>query len=255
MRACGMRQAPVLSIFLLCGAIGYADQAADIARIHIEAIGGPARIAALGALRASGYVVTGGKRVRFSLTAARPDRIRLETEAGGRTVVQGSDGVEPPWEFDTGALPPHSRAMAGSVAKTFAADAEFDDPLVAGEARGFVLDYAGEVEVDGRKLLQLLVTRKMTETSYVLLDPDTYLIVQRTEARTSPAGRTLQIVTRYGDFRPVGGVLLPHEISVEIDGRRAQQTKIEAIDANPELASETFTRPKAVSGPARPGKP
>ena len=250
-----MRTVPLLLFGFLSAVTAHADQAADIARIHIEVIGGRERIAALGALRASGYVVTGGKRVNFSLTAARPDRIRLETEGSGRTLVQGSDGIEPPWEFDTGTWPPHYRPMPEGAARTFVADAEFDDPLVAGAARGFVFDFAGEVEVEGRKLLRVLVTRKMTEMSHLLIDAETYLIMLRTESRTSATGRKLQIITRYEDFRPVGGVLLPHEIIVAVDGRRTQQTRIETIEANPELSPGTFTRPKAVTVPARTGKP
>lgn len=245
-----MRLPTFLLGLLLQAAIAQADQAANIARIHVEAIGGRDRIAALGALRASGYVFAGGRRLHFSLTAARPDRIRLETEGDGRTMVQGSDGVAPPWEFDTGTWPPRYHPMAEAAAKTFVADAEFDDPLVAGAARGFAIDYAGEFEVEGKKLLRLLVTRKMIETSQLLIDPDTYLIVLRTESRTSAAGRKVQIVTRYEDFRPVGGVLLPHAILVAVDGRLIQQTKIESIDANPELSPETFTVPKAIAVPS-----
>src|SRR4051812_1651852 len=121
-----------------------ADRVEDLARIHIEAIGGQQRIAALSALRATGRVVANGKQVHFTLTAARPASVRLETENGGRSLVQASDGAEPAWEFDTGSWPPQYRPMAEANAKMFVADAEFDDPLVAGAARGYVFDYAGE---------------------------------------------------------------------------------------------------------------
>lgn len=227
------------------GTVARADRAEDLVQIHLEVLGGKARITALASLRATGNVVAGGKRVRFTLTAARPDRVRLETDLGGRTLVQASDGVEPPWEFDTGIWPPQYRPMAGSAAKTFLADAEFDDPLVAGSARGYSFDYAGEVSVDGKKLLRLLVTRKMTETFSVLLDSETYLVVLRVEQRTSPGGRRVQIVTRYDDFRPVEGVLLPHEVTVATDGKLSQQTRIDRIDANPGVPADAFTRPKA----------
>jgi len=221
-----------------------ADQAADIARIHLEAIGGRARLAALVGLRVSGIVVLGQRRVRFTMMAARPNRVRLETEDGGRTLVNASNGVEPPWEFDTGKWPPRYRDMEESAARGFTADAEFDDPLVAGPARGFTLDYGGEVEVDGRKLLRVLVTRKLTESFSVLVDEETYFIVLRVEARTTAGGRKRQIVTRYDDFRPVEGVLLPHRVTLEADGQVQQQMTMERIEANPEVTDETFTRPK-----------
>lgn len=245
----GMRLA-----WLILGLIGsvrlaLAGQVDEIVRVHLEVIGGKERIATLAAMRVSGYVVAGGKRVRFTLSAARPDRIRLETEGSGRTLVQGSDGAEPPWEFDTGAWPPHFRAMAEGAARRFAADAEFDDPLVAGADRGYVLEFGGEVEFEGRKLWRVLVTRKLTETFSLLIDPDSYLITLRVESRTSPGGRSVQIATRYAEFRPVEGVLLPYEITVLVDGRVSQQTKIDSIEANPTLSAETFSRAKSAVFP------
>jgi hypothetical protein len=230
--------------FLLAAAAARADQAADIARIHLEAIGGRERIAKLQGLRMTGFVVVGDKRVRFVMIAARPDRVRLETASEGRTLVHASDGVAPPWEFDTGTWPPRYRDMSETAGRAFTADAEFDDPLVAGAARGYTLDFAGEVTVDGRKLLRVLVTKKLTESFSVLLDGETYFILMRVEQRITPGGLRRQIVTRYDDFRPVEGVLLPHRVTLVVEGRVEQQMIMERIETDPELTAETFARPK-----------
>lgn len=224
-----------------------ADEAADIARIHLEAIGGHARMSALVAMRVAGVVVIGEQRVKFTMIAARPDRVRLETENNGRTLVNATDGVEPPWEFDTGTWPPRYRVMSDAAARVFTADADFDDPLVAGPARGFTLEYGGKVEVEGRKLLRVLVTRKLTETFSVLVDEETYFIVLRVERRATVAGRMRQIVTRYADFRPVDGVLLPHRVTLEADGRTEQTMIMERIETNPAVTPEIFTRPKVAA--------
>lgn len=241
-----MRLVTVLGLWLMFISVGRADRAAELALIHAEAIGGMKRIAALKALRATGHVVQGGNQVRFTLLAARPASMRIETERAGRTLVHATDGVEPPWEFDTGKWPPQYRGMNAGVAKTFVADAEFDDPLVAADSRGFTLEYAGEIVVEGRKLLRVLVTRKLAETFSVLLDDETFFIVMRVDHRESAGGRRLQLVTHYEDFRPVEGVLLPHTITQAIDGKATQQTKIARIEANPEIGKDAFTRPKAV---------
>lgn len=243
-RACGMRVWRIIIGWLLVVGTAAADQAMDVARIHIEVIGGKEKIDALTALRASGQVIAGGKRVRFSMVAARPNRVRLETGAEGRTLLQASDGVEAPWKYDTGVWPPKYQAMADGEARVFVADAEFDDPLVAGAARGFAFDYAGEVASGGKKLLRLLVTRKMTDTFSVLLDAETYFIVAKVETRQSPGGRRVEIMTRYEDYRPVAGVMLPHRVAVLNDGKLVQHTLIETVEANPTLTAETFARPK-----------
>ncbi len=236
---------------LLSATVAWADQAEDVQRVHLEVIGGKERIEALTAVRASGVVVTGGKKVRFTLIAARPNRVRLETGAEGRSLVQASDGVEPPWKFDTGIWPPRYQPMAEPEGRVFTADAEFDDPLVAGAARGFVFDSAGEVEAGGRRLLRVLVTRKLTDTFSLLVDAETYFIMAKVEHRQSVGGRKVEIVTRYEDYRPVEGVLLPHKIAVIIDGRVTQQTVIESVEANPVVTAETFTRPRGLLPPKK----
>lgn len=222
-----------------------ADRVRDLTELHLAAMGGAARVAAVQSLRATGEVVTGGKRVGFTLLAARPGRVRLETESNGRIFVQGTDGVEPPWESEPGATPPMSRLMPPAAARTFGADAEFDDPLVAGSARGFTIEDGGFGEAEGKRCARLLVTRGMADTFHLFLDPATFLILRRTEQRTSAVGRRVEIVTRYGDFRPVDGVLLPHLVEVSVEGRVTQQTQINRVEANPTHDPGAFRRPGA----------
>jgi hypothetical protein len=233
----------VLFFVLACAASLRADRAEDLARIHVEALGGRERIAALAAMRATGSVVTGGKKVNFTLIAARPDCVRLETGSGGRTLVQVTNGAGAPWEFDTGVWPPRYREMAPGPGKVFAADAEFDDPLIAGASRGYALDYGGETQWEGKVAIRVLVTRNLTQSFSLFVDPDSYLIVARAEERKSVAGRSIRIVTRYEDYRPVDGVLLPHRMVLMVDGRVTQETLIENIEANPTLSEDTFQRP------------
>ncbi len=228
-----------------------AETAEELVQIHLAVMGGTERIDALKAFRASGSVTSGAQKVHFTIIAARPNLVRMETQAGGRTLVQGYDGVDAPWEFDTGTWPPRYRPIAEAAAKRLVADAEFDDPLVAGAARGYVLELAGDATVDGRKYRRILVTHKLAESFEVLLDPETYLIVFRTETRTTAGGRSLLIVTQYGQFQPVNGVLLPHEVKTIVDGKVTQLLTIEQIEPNPSTTAETFSPPKSVTVPKK----
>lgn len=220
-----------------------ADRAAEIAEIHVAVLGGRERIDALKSFRAEGHVlVASGAQVKFTMMAARPNQIRLETEKGGRTLVQGWDGTSAPWEFDTASWPPRYRDMPVGAARTFMADAEFDDPLVAAEGRGFTLEYAGQFEADGRKMLRVLVTRRLVETFSLIVDEETCLIQMRVEQRESAGGRGIRVATHYADYRSVEGVLFPHTITLSIDGKVTQQTKIARIEANPGLDAASFRR-------------
>ena len=240
--ACGMRVWKLFLGWLVLAAVAQADQAKELASIHVEVIGGRERIAALKAMRATGYVYAGGKKVRFSQITARPNRVRQEIGSDGRLFVQVSDGTTAPWTSDSRDGVTRTADMPAQDAKLFTADAEFDDPLVAGAERGFSFDFAGEVNANGRKLVRFLVTRKFTDTFALLVDAETFFIVARIEQRHTAGGLKKEIVTRYGDFRPVDGVLLPHRISVLADGKPVQEIVIETIEANPLVTAAVFAR-------------
>lgn len=225
-----------------------AEKMKELVRIHIEALGGAKRLEKLAAIRATGVSGIAAKSaVRFTLTAARPAKIRLETEAGGRTLVQGWDGQEPAWEFDTIKWPPQYRAMAKEAASQFTMDAEFDDALVAGEKRGYSLEYGGEIESEsgGQKVIRVIVRRKAEDTYALLLDAKTCFIVARVESREGKDGQKSQVITRFEDYRPVEGVMMAHTVTVVVDGKPMQQTRIAKIDPNPTLSADTFSRPKS----------
>lgn len=244
-----MARCGLLVALLVLGSVEGRDVADWVAR-HREAIGGAANLAALRALRAEGTVQAGGSEVRFHFFAARPAAARVETERGGRTLVQASDGIEPPWEFDTGQWPPRYRAMAPAMARVFAADAEFDNPLVAPADRGYILEDGGEVEAEGRRWRRILATRRLVETVFLFLDPETAWLALRLEEKVVPGGRKMRILTRYEDPRPVAGVLLPHRVVQLVDGVVRQTTVIARMEANPELEPGMFSRPRA-SGETR----
>jgi hypothetical protein len=135
----------------------------------------------------------------------------------------------------------HVEAIGGR----FAGDAEFDDPLIDSEARGYRLDLAGEGMVDDRKVARLLVTRIGGVPFFLPWDLATYFSGQRIDPRRQASGRDAEVVVSHDRFRPVNGVVLPHLVEISLDGRLVQSTLIEAINANPKIDYGVFRRPES----------
>ena len=219
-----------------------ADRAEEIARIHIAAMGGRERIAALSALEVMGHAETRSGRIEFRLLAARPNRLRMESRLAARTIVQVTNGTPPSWQWAAGEAKPPQRLSAAD-AEMLALDADFDDPLVSAlEGRGR-LENGGEVTVGGRRLLRVLVVRSLVENVFVLVDPATFLIVKRVH-HLRHAGRPVQVEFDYADFRPVAGVLLPHAVRMLINGALSQRAVFDRITPNPPLGDEMFAPPR-----------
>lgn len=230
--------------FLLTAATARADTVADLVRSHIEAIGGRERIAANKTMRATGHVSTEGKVLKFELLAERPNSIRVTTTAEGRTLIQGYDGVTPPWRLDPENSPVAQR-MDNIEAIDFIAESEFDDQLVDPQQRGYELDYAGEMQYEGRKVHKLLVTTLRQKSYFLLLDAETYLIVAQLAQRELPSGRKVTMETRYDDFTSLEGVLLPRRIGMYAEGKLLHETVLETVEANVAIKPGTFAMPES----------
>jgi len=230
---------PLRCLFLVCllTTLARADFAADLARIHIEASGGRARLDALSGLVAYGVTRNENGERKFVLMAERPNRVCVEVSAAGRTISQGWDGKGTPWISDsaTGRV----TLLSGDAAQAFKSEAEFDDPLVAGPERKVAIDYVGEVKVGDVEWLKLVVTQNFTETSFVYLDPSTYLIVRRDVVRRIQ-GKEVVLRTNYSDFRTVAGVILPHRWVIMQDGKQLRETVIDRMEANPVIPARVF---------------
>lgn len=230
-----------------CGILR-AEDADNLARIHVEAIGGKNRLALLRTLQVDGQVTIDGRYLEFTLYAERPNKLHMETRSSNRVIVQATDGVNPPWQMDPNANPLKPTYMTGDEAREFAADAEFDDPLVDYASKGYTLDYAGTATWEGKKVFRLLVTRGFIASYYLMLDAETYFIVGKEAVRKLEFGREVPIETRYEDFRPVAGIIMPHRIVVTTEGRTLHETVLRRVQPNVAVPKGMFAMPKVRSG-------
>lgn len=218
------------------------DLAGDIARIHVEAIGGKERVERLKSVRGAGLVRLGDNEMDFQMWAARPNLIRIEVARGPVTLVQGWDGKNEPWlqEGTSGQL----ITMQGQIAVDFKADSEFDDPLFRPKERGYTVEYAGEEEMEGGSVVKLLVTRSVSDQITLYLASDTYFIVREDRKQRLLSGDVDETQTYYDDFRPVLGVTLPHSITMQSGDKILSQTVLTWIEPNPPVEDGFYRKPE-----------
>ncbi len=217
-------------------------EAADIARYHVEAIGGADRVRRLESYRAAGVARAGDQEMEVQLWAQRPNRVRIELSADGIVLSQGWDGENEPW-VQAGRTNP-AQAMPATMKQDFVIEAEFDDPLFEPERRGYVVDYAGEGEVAGRPVVKLVATRSASDQSTLYLAADSYFIVREDRVQRQLDGSRLASQTYYGDFRAVRGVILPHRMRVEAEGKVINDVVLHWMEGNPPLEDDWFAAPK-----------
>lgn len=219
-----------LGVALLATASAEAQLGADIARRHAERAG--RKLRELESLYAEGRTFIGAETMPFKSWAMRPDKLKVESAAGSRRVVQCFDGVHEPWFSHTelrGAAP---QRMAPGDARDFIGNADFDGPLVEPGRKGYSVDYAGDEEIDGARAFKLLLMDARDDISFYWVDARTYEIVKRSVYRVMD-GRRTAVETSFRDFRLVGGVLQPHRIETRIGDKSLYVMVIDRMEANP----------------------
>jgi len=88
------------------------------------------------------------------------------------------------------------------------------------------------------------VTLKNGDIRYFYLDAEAYIEI-KAEGKRMMRGTEREFETTFGDYKEVGGLMLPHVISSGAKGSPQQQTiTIEEIEVNPEIDDSRFAMPE-----------
>ncbi len=211
-----------------------------------EARGGAESLAAVETLVATGTAHIGGGEAPFRYEWKRPDSFRFELTVQGQTEVQASDGetawrVDPPGQTDPVPLSAMDLALLNDAA-------DFLGALVSPEAKGHSVELVGATEVEGTPAWELRVERAEGFVETIYLDREHLVEIRQIEEHPLPGGGDpLALVTTWGDYKEVGGVLLPHYWSRHPAGNPQAGLTIsfESFAVNEPVDDERFRMPEA----------
>lgn len=211
-----------------------------------EARGGAESLAAVETLVATGTAhMGGGTEAPFRYEWKRPGKYRFDLTIQGVTQVQATDG-ETAWELDPQNQPePEVQAPLDRALMNDAAD--FLGALVSPEAKGHSVELVGAPAVEGTPAWELRVERAEGFVETIYLDREHLVEIQQIEEHPLPGGGDpLTLVTTWGDYKEVGGVLLPHYWSRHPAGnpRAGLTISFETLQVNEPVDDEQFRMPE-----------
>lgn len=239
-----------LLLAALCSlpAVPLAAQTVDevVAKYYVAA-GGLDQFKAVSAMRITGRMTLGqGMEAPFIRITKRPKFVRLDFTLQGMTATQAYDG-QTAWMFIPFMGQTAPETMPADLAKGMEEEADFDGPLVDYKPRGIQVELVGQEPVEGANTYKLKVTMRSGDVTYYFLDAEHYLPI-RTESKRTMQGREFDIVTSLGDYKPEGGLIVPHSIQVTGQGPGVQGFVIEKVEINPALKDEDFKMPPKPGG-------
>ena len=223
---------------------------------NIAARGGLAAWRAVNSLTMSGEMDAGGKqdaKLPFVLSMKRPQKSRLEIKFQEQTAVQMWDGKQG-WKvrpfLNRNEVEPYKEAEARSAA----AAAELDGPLVDFKRKGTKVELAGTEVVEGRNTYKLKLTLKGGEQIHLWIDAKSFLEAKIDGEPRRMDGRMRKVAIFYRDFKPVAGLQFPHTLETVVEKvNGAHKMTIQTIKVNPPLDDTLFAKPQlgSVSQAAR----
>jgi hypothetical protein len=219
---------------------GYSQTAGEIIQKHIEAMGGYENWSQINSMKITGMFTAFSEIKPFVEYKTKDGKFYSRHHKGQFEVIEGCNGanywVNDPW-FELGF--PH----IANEAEQFVIEqkAEMCTPFFNYQQRGFVVEYEGTEEAEGKNTHKIALTRKDGKKEFWWLDVETYLPVKLVSQWADFAGPARQEVF-FDDFRQVKGVVIPF-YTERLFSIRHRITEIENIEINPVTEENIFRFP------------
>ena len=216
----------------------HAEEVEAVLDKYVEARGGLAAIDRIETLRSSGKMVLGGAlEAPFRLEWKKPDRFRFEMTVQGLTDITTFDGEN---GLDLKASEgPTPQPMGPEEFAEFNDAMDFMGPLVRSEAKGHTVELLGKEDVEGTDAWKLKLTKSGGGVEHIYLDAEHFLEIRQVEFH---GAREVEVI--WGDYKEVGGVLLPHSWTrVSEGGRERLDILFDGFEVNEAIGDERFTQP------------
>lgn len=233
----------VVALTVLVAVPAAAQSVDDILAKNADAKGGLAKMKAVKTMRAIGKVTIGpGMEAPITLEQKRPKSMRVEVTVQGLTIIQAYDGTVG-WMLNPMSGRKDPEPMPSEMMKNVEEQADMDGPLVDYKDKGNKVELLGKEKAEGAECYKVKVTLKSGDTRTYYIDAENYLEV-KVEAKTTVRGTETEGDTIIGDWKEVGGMMMPFSIDSGQKGAPARQKiTLEKIEVNPVLDDARFKMP------------
>jgi outer membrane lipoprotein-sorting protein len=234
-----------MGIVAACLALPASAQTLDeVIAKSIQARGGLEKIHSVQSARMTGVMTLepGPMEASFVLELKRPNKMRVDFTFQGMTGVQAFDGTTG-WMLMPFMGKTDPEPMPAEQARDAAEDADLDGPLVDYKAKGNTVELLGKEKVEGTDAYKLKVTLKGGAVRTIFIDAATFLEI-RNEGRRNVQGMEMDTESTIGDYKEVGGVMLPHSLDQGAKGMpMRQKMTLTKIELNVPIDDSRFTMP------------
>jgi len=244
----------VLALFVALPLVAQDMTADQIIAKNIEASGGLAKMKAINTVKITGKIQLGpGIEAPLVIYKRRPNDAKMEFTVQGLTGTQAYDGqTKTGWALMPFQGKKDAEPMTADDAKEAEENADFDGPLVDYAAKGSKVELLGKEKVEGSDVYKLKLTRKTGDVVLIYIDADSFLEV-KSEAKRTIRGTEVEAEQTSGDYKEVGGLIVPFSLEGGVKGRpERQKITFEKYEFNLPMEHAQFVMPPPAPKAATP---
>lgn len=230
------------------GCLGGADSGAlittadDLIAAHLEALGGKAAWDSIHTITSVGEYSESSFSEVHRLDRRRPNFLRITTsydvDTGQYGYSEGYDGGA--WEYRAGV----PERVIGEPSRALRNASRFERPYIDYRSKDLRADLLGETDIKGNRVYHLRITHPDGDTENFFFDTSSLMeTVSIGNAPFHGEGAVIEIFEKRSDYRPVGGILMPHRIEQMSGDEVLAALAWETIEANADVPDEWFSPP------------
>jgi hypothetical protein len=230
--------------FSFFGNLGeYGKQINGLIAKNVAAKGGEDAWRQVSSLQLSGRMSLGqGVSVPYTIDQKRPLKMCMEYEFNERRVVQCVDG-DSGWQFMPFLGRNVPEPLTAEEARKIADTASIDGMLLNAYERGFMIEWQGKEDVNGRPADKLMVSMPGGTVRWIYLDEETGLETKIEYTRVI-RGKEQLVESLYSDWKAEAGLLFPGRTDTRMVGTSETQfVTVDKIVVNPEIEDRRFVMP------------
>ncbi len=200
----------VLILLFFCIAPVNAQTLDEIITRHVAATGGIEKWKSLESLT----IISRSDQWSFNLYWKKPNQIRIDVLLGQSSRsrdVRSFDG-ETGWRINPMEGSEEPRSMSDKETAGLREEGDYLRELIDYKAKGHKVELVGKEVSDGSPAFRLKLTKQSGEIIHIFLDEKTFLEMKRLRKSRSPWGDDVEHAIELGNYRSVGGLMLPHSV-------------------------------------------
>ncbi len=235
----------ILTTLALMFAASLSAQTVDeIIAKNIEAKGGYDKLKSIKTMQATGQFTAQNGMVQGTITLynKRPNKMRMNMDIQGQTMVQAFDGTTG-WMIIPFMGTTEPQRMPEEQIKSMKSNADMDGVLVDYKKKGHKVELLGKEELEGTDVYKLKVTRKDSSVQYLYLDSDYYIELKMSTVIKSK-GTEQMFDTYLSDYKEVDGTMVPFAIEQKKGDMLLSQITLSEVKYNVDIDDSYFAMPE-----------